>query len=320
MSPVLYIFFSGLIVFSPHKNTDGTYIMNTVLVNDVTHATKNPECDHAPTLRITGAAKVAQGSLCALVATSPQRQFLCFLAGGVTVQLDTERTKTELPAKPPQPLVPKDDSEAEGGSAGWLVRMSNIEADAAKHKTDILSMGDATFQFGWESANTCAFDIDEKGNIDPMMFVDGSFSNENQAVAEIVMFRSTIASSAGSKPHLKLTKGGVDTEVELDCSSGICPILEISNDVQTEDCPIDHFPIYYDFSDGTVAHPVHPERISAKGVKASTVTFNCEAKMAQMAKKEKTKKNKTQTFAAILPGMDPKAGDRLICPPIVMEE
>lgn len=326
--PIIHIIFLGLIVFVPHTDESKMTSMAAYLVRDGLSG----KCDHVPMLIINDLATVKSddGKLC----VQDKKIITCSLEGFVSVALDdTKNTTATLPPKPGKEL-PDTDAEDDGGSPAWLVHMINVEKSAAKARpqSQLQSLSNAEFTFGWEHARTCAFDENSDKKVRPFKFLAGIFDSQHkQALAESVMFASQVSATTAT---LTLDKGGMKTVIMLDCSSGRCPVLTFSNQVGDSCKPtnlVDHFHLYYSFSENQ--NPDHkPVPRPVSGAK-DKVTYDCAAEIAsslpvtlsthgtkswtERRKEQRAMKRMVQSLGAQI---DPKPSDRIICPPVVLNE
>jgi hypothetical protein len=309
MAPLMYLFFSGLIVFVPSPNKDS---MTAYFVDD--HRAPQDPCNHVPSLVIHGKATIVEnpGALCGPTAHG---DISCQLSADTKVNLDTEKNATSIPGKPPGslPFIP---TAANGGSPRWLVRLANVSplASVSKLPSEIMSLSDGDVSIGWQNAYTCAFDEGGEGIVHPMAFV-GSHgrSDHAQAVAETVMFESRLHWST----ELIVTKDEEQFAViSMDCKMGVCPILEFSNNVSDKCKELQHFGHFYDFAADQSVDRMHPEPIQWISVPASQVTFKCSSAIGLGLP------DPTGEIAALRTTVDNflkrKPANIIICPPVVM--
>jgi len=307
VSHVIYLLFSGLIVFVPQRDSS----IKAYLVKDV----PSLQCDHEPYLAVSGSFKVLEGSACKRIMPT---LLVCDLEDTIA-NLATENGQVSLPPSPaPNEPLPKD--IADGGSSKWLIRMADVQASAAKVKPNLAGLFDAEFDFGWSAARTCLFDEEEPPQMNKKV-VAINFKDVNggifrtQAVAERVMFTSSVSSD---NPTLILKKGALATKIELDCSAGSCPVLKFSNNVEQDNCTVSsHFEHYFSFSN-TPGSKLGAERFSAKVIDSAAVTAGCaEGGGLLPLMKDVVRAQLRQDIEGLV---GPKPSDRLICPPIVMEQ
>jgi hypothetical protein len=146
-----------------------------------------------------------------------------------------------------------------------------------------------------------------------MKFIDGAHtSTKVQAVAEQLMF---ITKVPGASIDLKVQRGDDMTVVKLACSQGVCPSLELSNDVGDKCADDDHFPFFYNIVEGGVAYKPRPQRTD-QPVCASVVTFNCSSVVISAARTLNFRLDE-KVIGQLSSDLGPKPGDRIICPPVV---
>jgi hypothetical protein len=321
--PIIHLFFSGFLAFQ--EPSQG--MMNVYVVDDKAEG----DCDHIPSLLIVGNADITQGQGSVCDKDPAKHKIYCKLTSDTVIDLTTEPGSMWLPKQPPgnSPFLPTSNKVDDGGNIGWLVRMSNVEGPAAPLVSDLHSRLDGEMSFGWQNAYTCLFDVDSKKMVHPMEFTSAGISSTHaQAVAEVVMFEAKLKNSA----QLTLKSGrSVIATIGMDCTSGVCPLVWISNDVG-DNCPPsthDHFDMYYArLSADQNVKKLHPDRINKK-IDEKTVTFSC----PEMIKPEigghgEKRKNNIQAsrvvkalrMAAVklLRAHSRKPANIIICPPVVM--
>jgi hypothetical protein len=165
----------------------------------------------------------------------------CYLGDPVDLSFDPEPQKGK-PSLGSRPIREVPGNEAEAEDFEWLVRMSNVDRNAAQAKPDANLGGTvaAKLSFGWESAQTCHLDQkeDERNHrfkVYPFKFVSdftqptGTFIHE-QALSEYARFNLKFHSTPSVKLVIKKRGGTENIVVDLGCSDGKCPSLLIANE------------------------------------------------------------------------------------------
>jgi hypothetical protein len=324
-NPVVPLVFMGLVAFWPQK--DGVLhndFMVAALINDDSFAS-NTDCNHQPRLVIPSKASLGgPGSLCQSSLGTVTCDLTHGSSGAVEVHLDTHRKKTPFPPKPSDTRQPHKNSADDGGNPWWIVRMGNVEPTSALPDADLSMLIDAELEFGWDGVYVCALDGGDDGKVFPMKFgVAGHTSTLEQAVAEQVMFVSEVTSTS---PTLRLVRDGVETDIVLDCSSGVCPALEFSNDVGSKCGEDQHFDQFFHLFIAP-KFKSHPERDkTGSPVLEKDVEFDCNSalpKVTAAVRGSASRAGADRTDGErvmIMPRIGPKTGDRIICPPVIFSE
>jgi hypothetical protein len=198
--------------------------------------------------------------------------------------------------------------------------MDKVEPGTGKARpaADLSKESDAEFDFGWMKAYNCGFDDDDGVHAMAFKGNGGYVSQHAQAVSEVVMFKSSVATS---RPILSLVSRAmpqVSTDIELDCIGGKCPLLLYSNNIQASSCvQRQHFHLYHPFianrgRDAT-PQPIDPP----PPVKSDDVTFKCADVFLSEQNQDLRMEIDYSSLLRILYKYF-KASNIIICPPVVM--
>jgi hypothetical protein len=314
-APLLYLFFSGLVVFVPDVSNN----LTAYAVDDGVQSSSF--CNHVAFFVVHGAATLKQGPG-ALCDDSVSGIITCKLGSDTKVNIETENSVSPLPPKPPggpHIYMPSNNSKENGGNIGWLVRLANVSWEAgtaiSKPPSEAKMLSDGEFSFGWQQAYTCLFDEGGEKKVSPMAFIGNrTIAPHAQAVAEVVMFEAMLRSSTS----IQVSQGSSTARIDMDCASGVCPFLEFSNNVDTRCKELEHFGHFYGYSRNSGADRMHPVPVRFLGVDEDTVTFPCPAMIGFGLDDPTNKIKMIRDQAAEFLKVKPR--DIIICPPTTMDQ
>jgi hypothetical protein len=306
MDVTILFFFSGMISFVPG---DDANVLRALLVNveghkqelvvPVDHLWDSADCT-APCSEVEVVAEKGFEKLCH-----------CELQGA-EVKIDTKAVK-ELPNPHPSgtELEPENADDIE-----WLVRMSRVNPKGAQlYPAKVAAKVGCDFAFGWSEATTCLFEEAACGTMRRIFGIDfptSIFTQVVQPAPELVMFKSLSPTGL-----LSIKRDGKTANLRLKCPDYGCAVL-IANSMYHADeidlCNPDectgqgggHFLHYRKIAKNPVGST--PDRLCSGYVELDPATFPdvCFAG------------SKLADQLAYLATGKVTAGDRIICPPVVM--